>query len=308
MGEAWRTPPGVNLGSPDVRDQDGSRSDIGLFGGPDAAAKVDPLRFCDGCPAMMPISAEPFQMGGWVDYGYGKVDGPKHEVIIARPFAMAVSEVSVGEFRRFIEDSAHRSEGICQIYTEDTTWHVDPARHWSDPGFPQQDDHPVVCVSWDDAVAYIAWLNALTGQSFRLPSEAEWEYVAQTGGVGSGPGGAVTHQDANIGKAECCGGEAAGRDEWVWTAPVGAFPADRHGLHDIRGNAWEWQADCHHADYVGAPADGSARAECSDRNSRAVRGGSYGDGATYLYPQFRLPGQQAAGYFTVGFRLAHDLE
>lgn len=261
---------------------------------------------CAECVETREIPAQSYFMGEYIDYGYGRVDGPRHEVHFAQPFRLAVHEVTVAEFRRFVEATGHVSEGLCNVYTETTTWHINPARNWADPGFEQRDDHPVVCVSWQDTQAYINWLNAQTGRAYRLPSEAEWEFVVLHGGIGAGQNGALTHAEGNMGKEECCGGAIRGADRWHYTAPVGSFAPDRFGLHDVRGNVWEWQADCYAPDYTDAPDDGSPRRTCQDNTQRAVRGGSYGDSGIHQLPRFRLPGVKGQGYFTVGFRLAED--
>jgi formylglycine-generating enzyme required for sulfatase activity len=274
---------------------------------PPAGARSDDA--CPQCPETAQVPTGSFQMGKTVDRGYGEIDGPTHAVRLERPFALAVHEVTRGEFRAFVQDTGYVSERKCNVYAEGTRWFIDPRRNWADPGFPQADDHPVVCVSWRDAQAYAAWVNRKTCRHYRLPSEAEYEYVAATGGLAdSAAGGEVTHEIANIGKRDCCGGEAGGRDVWLQTAPVGSFPADGYGLRDIRGNVWEWQADCYSADYRGAPADGSARESCQEPGFRVVRGGSYGDAGEYLDARFRLRGPEDQGYFTVGFRLAQPAD
>lgn len=257
-------------------------------------------------PEMANVPAGTFQMGKTVNYGYGEMDGPTHPVRIVSPFEVAVHEVTLGEFRAFVRQTGYVSKGKCNVYKKDTKWFIDPERNWADPGFPQAEDHPVVCVSWRDTHAYIDWLNGKTGRRYRLPSEAEWEYVAATADIGNERnGGAITHDIANIGKVVCCGGEVGGKDTWIYTAPVGSFAADKYGLRDIRGNVWEWQEDCYNVDYQDAPTDGSARESCPTGGRRVVRGGSYGDsGDMYLSARFRLPGPEDQGYFTVGFRLA----
>jgi len=178
---------------------------------------------------MAVIQATSFQMGETIDYGYGEIDGPQHEVVFSQKFAIATTEVTVGEFREFISATGYTSGGDCNIYTDEKPWHVDPARSWDDPGFEQNEDHPVVCVSWDDAVAYANWMSERYGMAYRLPTEAEWEYVASTGGV-EGSDGIVGNDEANIGVAPCCGGKVAGRDHWVKTAPVASFPAMLNGI------------------------------------------------------------------------------
>lgn len=258
-------------------------------------------------PEMISIAGGSFAMGTTVDRGYGPIDGPAHDVRVAS-FELGAREVTVGEFRAFAKETGYVSQGKCNVYDDRTSWHIDPERSWQKPGFAQGEDHPVLCVSWRDTQAYIGWLNRKTGRHYRLPTEAEWEYVATLADLGDARGGGagVTHEVANIGKVECCGGKVEGPDKWVETAPVASFPADRLGLYDIRGNVWEWQADCYHQDYVGAPADGSARQECPTSGFHVIRGGSYGDAGEFLEERFRLRGPADEAYFTVGFRLARS--
>jgi formylglycine-generating enzyme required for sulfatase activity len=258
---------------------------------------------CSDCPPMSTVPAGAYQMGKTVNRGYGEIDGPTHTVTIEQPFKVAKHEVTLGEFRTFTKATGYVSAGKCNVYKKDTNWFIDPARNWADPGFPQQETHPVVCVSWRDAQAYIDWLNGKTGRRYRLPSEAEWEYIATTANLGNGK---ITHDVANIGKVECCGGKTEGKDVWIYTAPIGSLAADKYGLHDIRGNVWEWQRDCYHADYNGAPVNGDARESCPEPGYYVVRGGSYGDAGEFLEERFRLRGPEDQGYFTVGFRLAES--
>jgi len=265
------------------------------------------LSACSDAPDMAIIPAASFEMGETVDYGYGDIDGPRHTVEIAHPFALAKTEVTVGQFRTFVHQTGYVSERLCNIYTDDQSWHLDTSRNWEHPGFAQDEDHPVVCVSWEDTQAFTSWLSEKTGKPYRLPSEAEWEYVASLGGI-EGDDDIVGHGEANIGLVDCCGGKTEGQDQWIETAPVASFPADRFGIHDMRGNVWEWQADCHQETYDDAPIDGTARTECDTPDRRSIRGGSYGDAGDYLSPRYRLPGPQSQGYFTVGFRVAHDIE
>jgi formylglycine-generating enzyme required for sulfatase activity len=264
---------------------------------------------CRECVAMSTVPAGTYQMGKYINYGYGDMDGPTHEIRITKGFAVATAEVTVAEFRNFAQETGYVSEGVCNIYTTaGTTWHIDPSVNWEKPGFPQEENHPVVCVSWDDTQAYIKWLNDRTGNNYRLPSEAEWEYIATTGGLSVGEDQFITHNEGNIGQVECCGGATSGKDTWQYTAPIRSFSPDKYNLHDIRGNVWEWQADCYQPSYIDAPVDGSARIECDDPNYKVVRGGSYGDAGQYLSPRFRLRGPRTEAYFTVGFRVAHSFD
>lgn len=212
---------------------------------------------------------------------------PAHDVRIAVPFAAGTYEVTVGEFARFVAATGHDAGDACNLLV-DGEWRLMVGQSWREPGFPQGDDHPVACVSWQDAVAYIAWLSAQAGAPYRLLSEAEWEYVARAGG---------DELRANYRPGE-----------WEHTAPAGSVGPDQLGLHDVRGNVWEWLADCYHDSYEGAPADGSARAaNCSHPDRRALRGGSWNDGPELLRAGYRLRGPAEGRYFTLGFRVARSL-
>ena len=172
---------------------------------------------------------------------------PVHKVSIARPFWMGKNPVTRGEYAAFVADTAYDAGG----------------GKWRDPGFPQTDRDPVVNVSAEDAEAYAAWLSRKTKRSYRLPSEAEWEYAARAGTQTArywGDGFEDAPRYAHV----------RGRG----TAPVGERVANGFGLHDMLGNVWEWTADMWHDSYRGAPADGSAWS--TGNSGRCVlRGGSW---------------------------------
>jgi formylglycine-generating enzyme required for sulfatase activity len=146
---------------------------------------------CPFCPEMVVIPAGPFTMGStpeerkWaVDQGRKEEwytdEQPAHPVRIAADFALGKTEVTRGQLARFVGATKRNMSGGCYSWTG-SDWKIDDAKGWRNPGFDQGDDHPVVCMSWQDAVAYIDWLNQQTGQDYRLPSEAEWEYAARAG-------------------------------------------------------------------------------------------------------------------------------
>jgi formylglycine-generating enzyme required for sulfatase activity len=180
----------------------------------------------------------------------------------------------------------------------------------------QSDDHPVVCVSWNDAQAFVSWLNQQSGQKFRLPSEAEWEYAARAGNVAKYPwgmdadqacrfanGGDQTPYPDNSGRAwanplNC-------KDGYFYTAPVGSFASSDFGLKDMIGNALEWTQDCENESYSGAPSDGSAWTS-GNCDRRVVRGGSWAVGAASLRVSYRGRTGAANRHDNDGFRLAHD--
>jgi formylglycine-generating enzyme required for sulfatase activity len=199
-----------------------------------AAGVVLAFRDCAQCPDLVAVPA------GSTRLASGR------NVAIATPFAVGKFEVT------FAEWDACVAQGGCSHRPDDRGW-----------GRGRQ---PVMNVSWDDAQQYIAWLSRKTGKSYRLLSEAEWEYAAQ---VGSGREAAVT-RGANQANCDGCGSGWDGRQ----TTPVGSFAANAFGLHDMLGNVWEWTADCWNPSHAGAPADGSARTS-GDCSFRVLRGGSW---------------------------------
>jgi formylglycine-generating enzyme required for sulfatase activity len=263
---------------------------------------------CPDCPAMVVIPAGHFERGSTVVDAQGQGDeAPRHEVRFARPFAVGQFEVTRAQYARFVKD-AHRdaAAGCNDLVNEE--WTLRPDFSWSNPGYSQADEEPVTCVNWNEARAYVTWLATKTGKTYRLLSEAEWEYVARAGDHSIELSKAFSHEDANYGREECCAGLVAGRDRWLTTAPVGQFPANRFGVHDALGNVWEWAEDCYHTSYEGAPSDGRARVDqCSNADRRIVRGGGWRDGRAMLRPGYRLRAAPDARYVTLGFRVARDL-
>ena len=140
------------------------------------------FRDCPACPEMVVIPAGAFVMGSPKSDAFYSNDNerPTHPVTIPRPFALAKSEVTRGQFAAFARETGHPVGNTCHGYDEKGKW-VERTGNWQNPGFPQDDSHPVVCVNWDDIQAYVTWLQRKTGKQYRLPSEAEWEYVARAG-------------------------------------------------------------------------------------------------------------------------------
>ena len=232
------------------------------------------FRDCPDCPDMLVIPAGSFTMGSPAgEEGRDDDEGPRHRVTISRAFALGKHEVTRAEFAAFVRDTGHEARG-CYIY-DGKKWKDDDSKDWRDPNFSQSERDPVVCVSWDDAKAFVRWLARETGQEYRLPSEAEWEYAARAGTTTAYWWGArASHEYANYGKDECCGGLSRGRDRWERTAPAGSFSPNAFGLHDVAGNVWEWVEDCYETTYDLAPRDGSAWTGGSCE-VRVLRGGSW---------------------------------
>ena len=246
----------------------------------------DPLRSGGEGPEMVVVPAGSFLMGSPSDEG-GRFDdeGPVHRVTIGEAFAVGVYEVTREEFERFVGATGYAAGNGC--YTiEGGEWGKRTGGNWRDPGYRQSGEHPVVCVSWADAYAYVAWLTRESGAEYRLLSEAEWEYVAR--------GGAETARYYwGEGETEQCrhanGADANTEFDWkiacndghARTAPVGSYTKNRFGLSDVLGNVWEWVEDCWNDSYAGAPADGTAWKQ-GNCNTRVLRGGSWIVAPRYL--------------------------
>lgn len=215
-------------------------------------SNVLPLRVfrdCPDCPEMVEIPPGSFRRGSLPsESGHHPSEGPVTEVAIRRSFAIGRYPVTFGEWDECVKD------GACTHKPNDRGW--------------GRGTRPLFYVSWNDTQTYIKWLSAKTGKTFRLPSEAEWEYAARSGSKTRYPwGDAVGHKMANC---MGCSDEVSDR-----TTPVGSFPPNRFNLFDMHGNVWEWTADCWNGSYAGAPTDGSPwlNGEC---NKAAVRGGAWG--------------------------------
>jgi len=201
-------------------------------------------------------------------------ESPQRRVTMAQAFAVGRHAVTRGQFAAFVDNTGHKAEGA-NIWKGDKYEH-DPKGSWRAPGFVQDDTHPVVCVNWEDAKAYAAWLEQVTGRPYRLLSEAEWEYGCRAGTTR--PfwwGSPITPAQANYdGNYVYKGGGSKGEYRKA-TVPAGSFAPNPWGLHQVHGNAWEWCEDVWHDSYVGAPSDGSPWLQGGDASRRVLRGGSW---------------------------------
>jgi formylglycine-generating enzyme required for sulfatase activity len=281
------------------------------------------VKDCDDCPALVVLPAGSFRMGS-PDGEPGRFDneGPVHEVRIGYRLAVGQYEVSRGEFGRFAQATDYKTEaernGGCYAW-DGKEWKVNAQRNWRDPGFAQSDSHPVVCVSWNDAQAYLKWLNGKApGKGYRLLSEAEWEYAARAGqGDKRNPWGDnadsrdqctyANGADATA-KAQVPGGSgwavANCTDGHAYTAPGDALRANAFGLQHMQGNAWEWVQDVWHDKYDGAPSDGAAWLSGGDAARRVLRGGSWYVSPQNLRSAFRGRSRPDDRSNITGFRIA----
>jgi formylglycine-generating enzyme required for sulfatase activity len=270
---------------------------------------------CENCPEMVVVPAGEFTMGSPPsEKDRESEEGPQHDVSIPAPFAVGKFELTKDQFDAFVNDSGYGAGSKCWTY-ENGKFLERTGRSFRNPGFKQGGNEPVTCINWDDAKAYSAWLSKKTGKSYRLPSEAEWEYAARAGSqlrlVSAKSEGDLCHYgngaDLTAKKTFKDWPGANCSDSYVYTAPVGSFAANDFGLHDMQGNVFEWVEDCHHDSYNGAPSDGSAWVSGGDCSKRVLRGGSWDGYPRYLRPAFRFRNRAVNRYITFGFRLARTL-
>jgi len=159
---------------------------------PAAGVTFHTFRDCADCPEMATLPAGTYRMGSFKDRALTEFEGPRHEVRIGKAFAVSRFEITRGQYAAFVKESgyaAFQGKGCSVLRHADLKWADDDARDWRNPGYEQGDDHPAVCVSWDDAKAYAAWMAQKTGKPYRLLSEAEWEYAARAGSSAIRPWG-----------------------------------------------------------------------------------------------------------------------
>ena len=221
--------------------------------------------------------------GGQIDWY--KVAHPRHRVRLTEGFWLGVTEVTRGQFDRFVRETNYRTDAENQGTAwalKDNKWGEQSGVNWRNPLFQQGDDHPVVCVSYNDAMAFCEWLSKKDSKTYALPTEAQWEYTCRAGSDtttwywGDNESGAQGH--ANVPSE----GESVNwtykfkgvRDGYTYTSPVASFSANEFGLYDTIGNVWEWCADWYGDDYY-ANSPGSDPSGPSSGTSRVLRGGSW---------------------------------
>jgi formylglycine-generating enzyme required for sulfatase activity len=242
------------------------------------------FRDCDDCPTMVVVPAGEFTMGAPAAELGGEAP---HRVRIEAPFAVSKFEIT------FAEWDACLAAGGCRGYRP------------GDEGWGRE-SNPAMNISWEDAKAYAAWLSAKTGKTYRLLSEAEWEYAARAGSIAAYPyTDGLSPSKANYdASTDGTGPSGVNRQR---TVPVGSFLPNAFGLYDMQGNVSEWVEDCWNDEYTAAaPTDGSAWV-AGDCKGHVVRGGSWEDSATELRSAARTGGAKDDRFYTDGVRIARSL-
>jgi formylglycine-generating enzyme required for sulfatase activity len=237
---------------------------------------ADKFRDCPVCPELVVVPAGEFDMGS-NDF---EPEKPIHRVAIAKPFAIGRREVTYAEWDQCV------TAGACKVRPDDA-------------GRPRA-DFPVTGIIWNDTKDYTAWISSKTGAKYRLPTEAEWEYVARAGTATSYWWGAANKP----GQANCrdCGGQAGGQS----TTKVAAFPPNAYGLYDTSGNVAEWVEDCWNPNYRSGTSDGSAVTTGQCR-LRVLRGGSFENMSKYIRSSSRFLYDANVRYAANGFRVLREL-
>ena len=294
------------------------------------------FRECEACPEVVVIPAGEFLMGSPdTELGRLKFEGPVYKVVIAAAFAVGRYAITRDQFKAFVDATGYRFGESCHAQAAGG-W-VDRAKHsfLAPPGFTQDGNHPVVCVSWKDADAYVKWLSARTNKPYRLLTEAEREYIARAGTMTPywwGP--TISSQQANFdtqprpnvsphdttapawaqriepppGSEPPSGGPLivepgvaiGGTVSVLWGQP------NPWGLFQVHGNVAEWVQDCWNPNYARASTDGSA-ALSGDCSLRVMRGGAWSSWPEDIRAAYREMAAQGERYYSVGFRAARDL-
>ncbi len=270
------------------------------------------FRDCPACPEMVVVPAGSFTMGSsaaaraWaVDHGATPAsvadESPPHDVTLAS-FALGRYNVTRSEYAAFVRATGYAAGNGCHVsdgvHADNSLWKKLPGTNWQNPGFPQTDRDPVVCISWTDAQAYVAWLNTTVHRGYRLPTESEWEYAAR--------GGTTTRfwwgdEDTDAPRYAWHDANAEGHPH-----PVGSKPANPLGFYDMVGNVWQWTEDCYIDNYTTAPHDGRA-VETAKDCLRVDRGGSWFYPSWLLRPATRERNPADNRDVVLGFRVARTL-
>ncbi len=234
-------------------------------------------------PEMQLIPAGSFIMGDSNKSG-NHHEQPTQKITIKRPFALSKYEVTFNEYKQFTKETGRR-------LPRDAGW--------------GKENHPVINVSWIDANEYVKWLSKQTGENYRLPTEAEWEYAHRAGSkTAFFYGDQITSEQANFNAIYSYNNGPTGEYR-RHSLPVGSFSANAFGLYDTHGNVWEWVADCYQNNLKSTPKDGSALIKKGCRH-HVLRGGSLNDEAKNIRSSYRIKHHKSYKFKNIGFRIARD--
>jgi formylglycine-generating enzyme required for sulfatase activity len=277
---------------------------------------------CDKCPEMVVVPAGGFTMGSPLgEKNRDDDEGPQQLVTMEKPFAVSKFHITVDQFAAFVSETNYDAGTRCYSFGFGRgKWEEEPKLSWRNPGFSQNGTHPVVCLNWNDAKAYVDWLAHKTDKGYRLLTEAEWEYAAR---AQTKPGAYPRYSFGDDDKDLCRYGNSADltakssiagltwpvapcNDGYAYTSPVGVFEANGFALYDMQGNAWQWTEDCYQASHAGSPSVVAAASStiCPDH---VIRGGSWINLPWLLRAAVRHPSPTIGRFNIIGFRVARTL-
>ncbi len=269
---------------------------------------------CADCPEMVALPAGEFMMGSpESERGRLDVEGLPRSVSIPKQIAIGKFEVTLDQFSVFVAETGMTVGNSCKVIAAfdraPLVWGP-PEASFRQPGFDVKGSHPVVCVSWHDAQAYVTWLRRRTGKPYRLPTEAEWEYAARAGtrtrySFGNDENALCTYArfadlSSQFGWRDGCRSEIG----TYGPLPVGSLKPNPWGLFDMHGNAWEWVEDCWTPNALEIPTDGSAFSRPGNCEVGVVRGGSFAAGSRRVRSAIRAPVNTTTQAYNNGFRVA----
>jgi formylglycine-generating enzyme required for sulfatase activity len=254
---------------------------------------------------------------------------PQHHVHIDRSFYLGSHEVTVGQFREFVAHTGFTTaaetdgKGASGYDAAERGFEYNSAKYsWRNTGYPQDDEHPVVEVTWHDAQAFCDWLSRKEGRKYRLPTEAEWEYACRAGTTSRFTTGDAPEGLASV--ANLCDQSLSKRwdlstlkfgadpksisfqswdDGFAFTAPVGSFQANAFGLYDMLGNAGEFCQDWYQSDYYRESPEWDPQGPATKREGNVVRGGTFLNGTGTVRATSRIECPEAYRNYVIGFRV-----
>jgi formylglycine-generating enzyme required for sulfatase activity len=264
------------------------------------------------------VPAGEFTMGSPVTEKGRRADEPQRRVKITRDYDLGQYEVTRGQFRKFVEATGYKTDAERGLrggygYDEAKQQLAGPTHQysWQFTGFAQTDEHPVVNVSWNDAVAFCRWLTEQEKKTYRLPTEAEWEYACRGGTTTAYANGNDPEKVIEAGNIMDAGAKerfpdriaVKGRDGFIFTAPAGSFRANGFGLHDLHGNVWEWTADWFGPPPTEAQTDPQGPETGKDK---VMRGGDWYHDWSYARSAQRSPIYPGLCRRHAGFRVVRE--
>ncbi len=288
----------------------------------------DVIQDCDDCPRMVVINAGSFEMGtptGAYEVNVESGEGPPIQITIRKAYAIGETEVTIGHYRAFVEATGFKTGPGCQVFLPGGGGTTDPDANWASPVQPRRatDNHPVSCINYQEMVTYADWLTEITGHTYRMPSESEWEYAARAGTTAPRPwGGSTSFEGVSLSLTceHANGYDIAAQREYTFAwpyarcndgyadvAPVASFQKSAWGLYDMMGNQWEMVEDCHTGSYWGRPPDERAWFWEGGCPRRVVRGGGWYSRPTNVRPARRASGDVNSRGNDLGFRLVREL-